>query len=132
MNESESSSELRWHPLLRQWVGVAAARQGRPQLPKDWCPFCPGSGHVPDQYDVYLYPNDFPALSFDNPEFHPEGGLFKTTGARGACDVVLYSSDHRKLPSELTVDQWEKVINLWTRRSAELFQNADVQYVSVF
>ena len=56
-------SELRWHPLLRQWVGVAAARQNRPQMPKDWCPFDPGSGKVPDHYDVHLYPNDFAALS---------------------------------------------------------------------
>ena len=40
-----------------------------------------------------------------------DGELFKTTGARGACDVVLYSSDHRRLPSELTVEQWEKVID---------------------
>jgi UDPglucose--hexose-1-phosphate uridylyltransferase len=137
MHESESSAELRWHPLLRQWVAVATARQGRPQLPEDWCPFCPGSGHVPDHYDVHLYPNDFPAFRFENPPFFPhgdllDGELFETTGARGACDVVLYSSDHRRLPSELTVDQWEKVIELWTRRSVELFQQADVQYVSIF
>jgi UDPglucose--hexose-1-phosphate uridylyltransferase len=132
MRDSKSSSELRWHPLLRQWVGVAAERQGRPQLPEEWCPFCPGSGRVPDHYDVHLYANNFPAFSFDNPPFSPEGELFAATGARGACDVVLYSPDHRKLPSELTVDQWEKVIDLWTRRSVELFEHADVQYVSVF
>jgi UDPglucose--hexose-1-phosphate uridylyltransferase len=132
MPDPESSSELRWHPYLRQWVVVAAQRQGRPQLPEDWCPFCPGSGSVPDHYDVHLYPNDFPALNFENPPFSAEGELFKTTGARGACDVVLYSSDHRLRPSELTVEQWEKVIVLWTRRTTELFHNADVQYVSVF
>ena len=132
MADSQPSSELRWHPLLRQWVGVAAQRQRRPQLPSDWCPFCPGSGRVPDRYDVYLYPNDFPAFSFENPPFSPEGGLFKTTGARGACDVVLYSSDHKLLPAGLTVEQWGRVIDLWTRRSGELFAIDDVQYVSVF
>ena len=113
MPESDPSSELRWHPFLRQWVAVAAARQGRPQLPENWCPFCPGSGSVPDRYHVYLYPNDFPAFNFKNPPFAQDGGLFKTTGARGSCDVVLYSSDHRLLPSELTVEQWGKVIELW-------------------
>jgi UDPglucose--hexose-1-phosphate uridylyltransferase len=132
MHDSQSSAELRWHPLLRQWVGVAAQRQGRPQLPDDWCPFCPGSGHVPDHYDVHLYANDFPALSFENPRFSADGGLFVATGARGACDVVLYSSDHRQLPSELKVEQWEKVIELWTKRSIELAKQADVQYVCVF
>ena len=60
-------SELRWHPLLRQWVAVAANRQDRPQMPQDWCPFDPGSGRVPDDYDVYLYPNDFPAFSESAP-----------------------------------------------------------------
>src|ERR1035438_251379 len=132
MHDSQPSAELRWHPLLRQWVGVAAQRQGRPQLPEDWCPFCPGSGQVPGHYDVHLYANDFPALSFENPPFSADGGLLTATGARGACDVVLYSSDHRQLPSELKVEQWEKVIGLWTSRSVELFKQADVQYVCVF
>ena len=101
-------------------------------MPESWCPFCPGSGRVPDNYDVYLYPNDFPAFSFDNPPFASEADLFQTTGARGACDVVLYSPDHNLLPSQLTVEQWTKVIELWTRRSVDLFAKTEVQYVSVF
>ncbi|HYL73921.1 MAG TPA: galactose-1-phosphate uridylyltransferase [Bryobacteraceae bacterium] len=126
------SSELRWHPLLRQWVSIAAHRQGRPQLPEDWCPFCPGSGRVPENYDVHLYPNDFPAFSLENPLFSPEHELFATTGARGACDVVLYSPDHRLLPSQLTAEQWATVIDLWSKRTEELSASDDVQYVSVF
>jgi hypothetical protein len=47
---------------------VASSRQGRPQMPKNWCPFCPGSGNVPDSYDVYMYKNDFPALSENPPK----------------------------------------------------------------
>jgi UDPglucose--hexose-1-phosphate uridylyltransferase len=132
MAEARSSSELRWHPLLREWVSVATQRQGRPQLPDDWCPFCPGSGRVPDDYDVYLYPNDFPAFSFENPPFSPEPELFKSTGAQGACDVVLYSPDHRLLPSQLGVEQWRKVIELWTTRTLALFAHPDVRYVAVF
>jgi UDPglucose--hexose-1-phosphate uridylyltransferase len=132
MADSQASSELRWHPLLREWVAVAVERQGRPQLPQDWCPFCPGSGRVPDDYDVHLYPNDFPGFSFENPPFSPEPGLFKTTGARGACDVVLYSPNHRLFPSQLPVEQWSKVIDLWAKRTVELFGKPDVQYVSVF
>jgi UDPglucose--hexose-1-phosphate uridylyltransferase len=132
MADAQSSSELRWHPLLREWVSVATGRQGRPQLPQDWCPFCPGSGRVPHDYDVHLYPNDFPAFSFDNPAFSSETGLFKRTGSRGACDVVLYSPNHRLLPSQLPVEQWRKVIDLWANRTAELFANPDIRYVSVF
>jgi UDPglucose--hexose-1-phosphate uridylyltransferase len=132
MSNSASTSELRWHPLLQQWVGVAAARQDRPQLPQNWCPFDPGSGHVPDHYDVYLYPNDFPAFNLDNPPFEPKPELFGVTGARGVCDVVLYSPDHNLLPSKMPVEQWRKIIDLWTRRTAELNAIPDIQYVSIF
>ncbi len=113
-------SELRWHPLLEQWVAVTSHRQDRPQMPADWCPFCPGSGRVPETYDVHLYPNDFPAFSFHDP------------GAPGACDVVLYSSEHNRLPSEMPVEQWEKVVGLWTRRTAELEPDPRVKHVAVF
>jgi UDPglucose--hexose-1-phosphate uridylyltransferase len=113
-------SELRWHPLLDQWVVVTAHRQDRPQMPADWCPFCPGSGRVPEHYDVLLYPNDFPAFSFDDPN------------APGVCDVVLYSPEHNRRPSELSVEQWEKIVALWTRRSAELMADSRVKNVTVF
>jgi UDPglucose--hexose-1-phosphate uridylyltransferase len=127
-------SELRWHPLLKQWVCVAAARQGRPQMPKDWCPFDPGSGKVPDHYDVYLYKNDFAALSLDSDPFDAgaSSGLFGKTGARGSCDVVLYSPDHNQLPSQLTPEHWRLVIDLWTRRSLELAADPSIRYVYVF
>ena len=129
---SNAGPELRWHPLLREWVGIAAHRQNRPQMPADWCPFCPGSGRVPGDYDVYLFPNDFPAFSPDAAPFSPETGLFKTTGAQGSCDVVLYSPDHNLLPSQLTIEQWEKVIGLWTRRTAELAERPYVQFIQIF
>jgi UDPglucose--hexose-1-phosphate uridylyltransferase len=125
-------SELRWHPLLRQWVGVAAVRQNRPQMPKDWCPFDPGSGRVPAEYDVYLYPNDFAAFTLDGPPFSPETGLFCTTGARGATDVVLYHPNHTLSPSRMTQAHWRKVIGLWTSRYSELAAHPDIQYVYIF
>ena len=55
-------AELRKHPLTNDWIMIASNRQARPQMPKDFCPFCPGSGRVPDHYDVLKYDNDFPAL----------------------------------------------------------------------
>jgi UDPglucose--hexose-1-phosphate uridylyltransferase len=113
-------SELRWHPLLEQWVVVTAHRQHRPQMPANWCPFCPGSGLVPDTYDVHLYPNDFPAFSFED------------ANAPGACDVVLYSPEHTRLPSELSVEQWRKIVDVWTRRTTELIADPRVKHVAVF
>ena len=126
-------SELRWHPLLRQWVVVASHRQNRPQMPANWCPFCPGSGRVPDEYDVFLYPNDFPAFNLEEGAFDPAAALpFGTTGARGVCDVVLYNPNHTMRPSELTPEQWRKVIDLWTSRTAELASTDGVQHMMIF
>ncbi|HXR74439.1 MAG TPA: galactose-1-phosphate uridylyltransferase [Bryobacteraceae bacterium] len=125
--------QLRWNALLHQWVVVSTHRQERPQMPANWCPFCPGSGHVPENYDVLLYPNDFPAFSFDTEPFHPQhDDPFATTGARGACDVVLYSPNHTLPPSKLTAENWHKIVDLWTRRTAELAANPDVAFVAPF
>lgn len=138
MAEESGVHQLRWHALLKQWVVVSTHRQGRPQMPADWCPFCPGSGRVPDHYDVYLYPNDFPAFSPSSHPFAPDTlepsqlDLFAATGARGACDVVLYSPNHTLPPSQLTVANWRKIIELWTRRTRELLANPDIAAVAIF
>ncbi len=127
--------QLRWNAILQQWVVVSTHRQGRPQMPADWCPFCPGSGNVPDHYDVFLYPNDFPAFSSEAPpfeEYTPDLGLFATTGARGACDVVLYSPNHTTPPSALSVDNWNKIVHLWTKRTGELAAISDIASVEIF
>lgn len=124
--------QLRWNALLEQWVAVSTGRQNRPQMPANWCPFDPGSGRVPENYDVYLYPNDFPAFLPDAPPFEPQTGLFATAGPRGACDVVLYSPEHTLPPSQLAVENWRKVIDLWARRTAEHAANPDIAFVAVF
>ena len=102
-------------------------------MPSEWCPFCPGSGRVPDHYDVHLYPNDFAAFRLDNPPFAREAaGLYGVTGARGSTDVVLYHSNHNLLPSQMSAGHWKKVVGLWTRRYAELCANPDIAYVYEF
>jgi UDPglucose--hexose-1-phosphate uridylyltransferase len=129
-------SELRWHPLLREWTGVTAKRQNRPQMPEDWCPFCPGSGQVPSAYDTFLYPNDFAAFSQEYEPFDEsvlkQPGFFHATGARGACDVVLYHSDHRMQPARMPAGHWRKVVDLWCARTRQLFQDPEAAYVYVF
>ncbi len=126
--------QLRWHALLQQWVVVTTARQNRPQMPANWCPFDPGSGRVPDHYDVHLYPNDFPAFSPDADPFSPEPkpSLFAETGPRGMCDVVLYSPQHTLPPSQLPLENWNKVVDLWTERTQYHAANPDIALVAVF
>jgi UDPglucose--hexose-1-phosphate uridylyltransferase len=59
-------------------------------------------------------------------------GLFKTTGARGKCDVILYSPSHTQRPSELPVEHWRKIVDVWAARVAELAGIPDVQHIMVF
>jgi hypothetical protein len=41
----DRSSELRWNPLLGEWVVTAVHRQNRTFMPPaGFCPFCPESG----------------------------------------------------------------------------------------
>jgi UDPglucose--hexose-1-phosphate uridylyltransferase len=126
--------QLRWNAVLQQWIVFATDRQNRPQMPANWCPFDPGSGKVPAQYDVFLYPNDFPGFGPTADPFTPieMPHSFAVNGPRGACDVVLYSPEHNLPPSKLSVQNWRKVIDVWVRRTNEHAANPDIALVDVF
>lgn len=126
-------AELRWHPLIKDWVMIASHRQGRPQMPKDWCPFCPGSGKVPEDYDVFKYDNDFPALSQNPPQ--PDDvatGLFKTAPSYGRCEVILYSPQHTVTLPELPKAHIRKLVDLWTERFVAISEDEKIKYVFIF
>lgn len=126
-------AELRWHPLTQDWVMIASNRQERPQMPKDWCPFCPGSGKVPDDYDVYCYDNDFPALSQTPPEPDDvQTDFFKTAPSYGKCEVILYSPGHTVTLPQLSDDHVEKLVNLWCSRFEALSADPNIKYVFIF
>lgn len=126
-------AELRWHPLIKDWVMIASHRQNRPQMPRDWCPFCPGSGKVPDDFDVYKYDNDFPALS-QNPPVPDDvaTGFYKTREAYGKCEVILYSPKHTVTLPELSEAHVRKLVDLWTERFVEIKKDPKIKYIFIF
>lgn len=126
-------AELRYHPLIKDWVMIASHRQNRPQMPKDYCPFCPGSGKVPDQFDVYEYDNDFPALSQTPPT--PDdvaNDFFKVKEAYGKCEVILYSPNHTITLPELPTDHIKKLVDLWVERFNAISSDEKIKYVFIF
>jgi UDPglucose--hexose-1-phosphate uridylyltransferase len=126
-------TELRWNPTAREWISTASHRQDRPQMPADWCPFCPGSGRVPDDYDVYIYPNDFPAFSIPPPEPAIEGNdFYRVERSRGKCDVVLYHPDHNTSLPQLPLEHLVKLVKLWRSRFVELKRMPGIRYVLIF
>lgn len=128
-------AELRWHPFTKDWVMIASHRQARPQMPKDWCPFCPGEDNdkLPKTYDVYKYDNDFPALSGNPPV--PDDvatSFFKTAEAYGKCEVILYSPGHETTLPELSDEHVGKLVELWSERFTELSKDEKIKYVFIF
>lgn len=126
-------AELRYNPLLDDWTMVSADRSKRPDMPKDFCPFDPGSGKVPDNYDVLKYDNDFPILSLDPLEPDNVGSEFyKTEKSYGKCEVILYSPDHYGIFYELSQNHIEKLVNLWKERYIELKKDPGIKYIFPF
>jgi len=139
--------EFRYNPLLDWWAMFAASRENRPLMPEDRCPFCPGSENVPDKYDVYLYPNDFPIMELDAPEMtkglfdlktdnkdlkQKVGRLYKTKRSYGLCDIILYSSEHKGKLYDLSNEHIQKLINLWVQRFEEMSKQEKIKYVFIF
>lgn len=125
-------AELRWHPLIKDWIMIASNRQGRPQMPKDYCPFCPRFGNVPD-YDVLKYDNDFPALSQNPPE--PDDvatDFFKVKPSYGKCEVILYSPDHTATMPSLSDAHMKKLVDLWCERFDAMRADENIKYVFPF
>jgi len=125
-------AELRYNPLIKDWVMIASHRQGRPQMPKDWCPFCPSSGNVPE-YDVYKYDNDFPALSQTPPmPDDVKTDLYQMKEAYGKCEVILYSPQHTITLPELPQSHIRKVVDLWVERFVEIKKDEKIKYIFIF
>ena len=128
-------AELRWNPMIDDWTMIASHRQNRPQMPKDWCPFCPGPDNhkVSEKYDVLKYDNDFPALSQNPPVPDAvETELYKTAESYGKCEVILYSPDHTATLPELSVPHIKKLVDLWQNRYEELSKDENIKYVFIF
>ena len=126
-------AELRYNPFKDDWVMMASKRQNRPQMPKDWCPFCPRSGRLPDEYEVLKYDNDFPALSMNPPE--PDDvatDFFKAEKSYGKCEVILYSSDHTITLPQLSLAHVGKLVDLWCDRFDELSKYRKSKYIMIF
>ncbi len=129
----KNALELRWNPILEEWVAIAAHRQERPQLPEDWCPFCPESGLVPKEYDVYIYPNDFPTFSIPPPEPTVSSTeLYRATKSVGVCEVILYHPDHNIQLAQLNIPHIVKIVRLWQRRFKELEAKDEIKYIFIF
>ncbi len=133
-------SELRWNPLLGEWVATATHRQERTFLPPaDFCPLCPTRpGGFPTEvpapdYDIVVFENRFPSLcSSPEPPSVEETGLCPVRPAQGVCEVILYAPRHTSSLAQEPVEQIHKLVQVWTDRFQELGSLDFVDYVFIF
>jgi len=133
-------SELRWHPLLEQWVITATHRQERTFLPpEDYCPLCPTKpGGFPtevpsDHYDLVVFENKFPSLQRDPPSPAVTATrLSPVRPAQGTCEVVLYSPRHHDTLAGMPLARIRNLTAVWKDRYLELGSRPEVRYVLIF
>ena len=133
-------SELRWNPLLEEWVITATHRQERTFLPpREHCPLCPtGPGGARTEierstYEIVVFENRFPSLHRSAPEPAVTGTeLTPVRPAVGVCEVVVYTPEHDATLAGLPQRQVEHLIATWAHRTRELGAREEVEYVFAF
>ncbi|NPV51957.1 MAG: galactose-1-phosphate uridylyltransferase [Firmicutes bacterium] len=133
-------SELRWNPILEEWVVTATHRQERTyKPPADFCPLCPTKDpaiptEVPaSDYDIVVFENRFPSFkpSPPIPAVEPTG-LYKVAPAQGVCEVVLYTPEHSTTLTDQSIEKITDLVEVWTDRYRELGSLEYVKYVMIF
>ncbi|MEV0393390.1 galactose-1-phosphate uridylyltransferase [Polymorphospora rubra] len=133
------ASELRYDPLLDEWVAIATHRQTRIFLPPtDQCPLCPST---PDQsseipaydYDVAVFENRFPSLSVRTGEPGDDPTPYTPTRpGLGRCEVVCFTADHHASFATLPPSRVRTVLDALTERTGELSELPGVEQVFCF
>jgi UDPglucose--hexose-1-phosphate uridylyltransferase len=131
--------ELRWHPLLEEWVVVAPERQDRTHLPPaEYCPLCPTRDaslptEVPSHdYEIVVFENRFPSFRRGAPPSGEPKPPYRSTEAAGACEVVLYSPQHDATLGAMPEEHIVRLVEVWTDRYRELRARPEVDYVFIF
>jgi UDPglucose--hexose-1-phosphate uridylyltransferase len=108
----QAETALIWNPIMRQYLINAPHRMSRREG-TTICPFCEDitAGRIDSQTRVWLHPNNFPPLS------PPIGESY----------VIIYSRDHDRTFTQLSVDEVNAVTHLWRN----LYNDLATRYTTV-
>jgi len=134
------ASEIRYDPVLDEWVAVAAHRQERTFLPPaNECPLCPSRPGCPTEipasaYDVVVFENRFPSFSHRFPAgpAAQDDGLVPVRPGAGRCEVVCFTADHSSWFGALSEERVRTVVDVWADRTAVLSELPEVEQVFCF
>jgi len=144
-------SELRFDPLKRRWVIVAAERALKPAdlvqekvaVPTRNCPLCPGNeqytGHeilrtpAPGGgWRVRVVPNKFPVLRVEGRLERSGRGLYDVVSGIGAHEVIVETPDHGRAMADLTVEELRDVLAAFRARLADLRRDQRLRSLMLF
>lgn len=148
---------LKEHPHTRlniltgDWVLVSPHRTKRPwqgkveTLPPDdrpsydpKCYLCPGNSRAdgsvnPKYVDSFVFTNDYSALLEDTPDGSLNfNGLLSAKSEKGICKVISFSPNHSLTLPLLTVENIEKVIEVWCEELQTISSNGEIKYIQIF
>ncbi len=142
--------ERRWHPLLQEWVILAATTSDRPwsgdtvKSPekKDTefdasCYLCPGvtraSGITnPNYKNPYAFTNDFASFSMEAPNVHHNEPFEKSEPVHGTCRVICFTPIHNITMAEMSLPETEDIIKLWKAEYNHLGSHPKIDNVLIF
>jgi len=133
-------SELRWNPVMEEWVITATHRQDRTFFPPpDYNPLAPTKpGGFPTEiptptYEIAVFENKFPSLQRDPPDPAVGGNdLTPTAPAQGVCEVVCYTPEPDLELAMLPLAKVEELVAVWVDRFETLGAHDFVKYVYIF
>ncbi|GAA1686036.1 galactose-1-phosphate uridylyltransferase [Fodinicola feengrottensis] len=134
-------SQVRYDPLLAEWVAIASHRQSRTFLPPtSECPLDPSTKdrltEIPSPaYDVVVFENRFPSFTTggaDEPVPSDDGTVVTRRPGAGRCEVVCFTSDHDSSFSQLTPERVRTVVDVWADRTETLNALPFVEQVFCF
>jgi UDPglucose--hexose-1-phosphate uridylyltransferase len=148
--EFNENWERRWHPLLKEWVVLAATTSDRPwsgetvsdvsDASPDFdpgCYLCPGvtraSGEKNPQYiKPYAFTNDFASFSMDAPDVHRQDPFEITEPVHGTCRVICFTPRHNITLAEMSQEGLMDVIHCWKKEYEDLSRIPAIKNVLIF
>ena len=151
MFELKENSHRRFNPLTREWLFVSPHRTKRPWQGQTEnsqktdspsydpeCYLCPtnkraGETVNPDYKDVFVFENDFAALTPNVPKGAlNEQDLLIAESERGICRVLCFSPKHDLTLARMTAGETKKVVDEWAKQFAELGKVEFINHVQIF
>jgi len=152
-------SELRYDPIRKSWVIIAAERSLRPSDhlrsgpvhehgPTGSCPFCPGNEKstppetyalrkpetLPDTpgWQIRVVPNKFPALDQSVPLQRSNNGLYDVTSGFGVHEVLVETPDADRQMDTLSLRHLGDVFIALRGRIEALKMDRRLHYIMAF